>query len=93
MATRPGRVRRWLAVVRTSRIALWAFVALVPLTPLRATAQATPTFSISVTEPSEIVEQVGTTRRITRADIEARNARTLDEALVAKPDGTVVSFK
>jgi hypothetical protein len=34
-----------------------------------------------VTEPYELVEEVGTTRRIGRAEIEARNARTLDEAL------------
>ena len=36
---------------------------------------------MSVTEPSELVEAVGTTRRIGRAEIQARNARTLDEAL------------
>jgi outer membrane cobalamin receptor len=56
-------------------------VALLALLPVTAAAQNTPTFSVSITEPSEIVEQVGTTRRITRADIESRNARTLDEAL------------
>jgi vitamin B12 transporter len=44
-------------------------------------APALPTFSLSVTESSELVEDVGTTRRLTRADIEARSARTLDEAL------------
>jgi outer membrane cobalamin receptor len=55
------------------------------LLPLSAAAQTIPTFSVSVTEPSEVVEQVGTTRRITRADIEARNARTLDEALKLVP--------
>ena len=33
----------------------------------------------------EVVELVGTTRRITRADIDARNARTLDEALRLLP--------
>jgi vitamin B12 transporter len=49
--------------------------------PTLAGAQGTPTFSVSVTEPFELVEAVGTTRRIGRADIEARNARTLDEAL------------
>lgn len=46
-----------------------------------ARAQGTPTFSVSVTEPSELVEAVGTTRRIGRAEIQTRNARTLDEAL------------
>jgi len=46
-----------------------------------ATAQTPPTFSVSVTEPLELVEEVGTTRRIGRAEIEARHARTLDEAL------------
>ena len=40
---------------------------------------------MSITEPSEVIEQIGTTRRITRADIEARNARTLDEALRLVP--------
>ncbi|HEY9467443.1 MAG TPA: TonB-dependent receptor plug domain-containing protein, partial [Vicinamibacterales bacterium] len=60
-------------------------VALLALLPMTAAAQNTPTFSVSVTEPSEIVEQVGTTRRITRADIESRNARTLDEALRLVP--------
>ena len=60
-------------------------MALLALLPMTAAAQNTPTFSVSVTEPSEIVEQVGTTRRITRADIESRNARTLDEALRLVP--------
>jgi outer membrane cobalamin receptor len=50
-----------------------------------ASAQTPPAFSVSVTEPYELVEEVGTTRRITRADIEARNARTLDEALKLLP--------
>ena len=48
-------------------------------------AQPPPTFSVSVTESSELVEDVGTTRRLTRADIEARSARTLDEALRLLP--------
>jgi outer membrane cobalamin receptor len=55
------------------------------LQPLTANAQTPPTFSVSVTEPSELVEEVGTTRRLSRADIEARNARTLDEALRLLP--------
>jgi outer membrane cobalamin receptor len=38
-----------------------------------------------VTEASELVEEVGTTRRIGRTEIEARNARTLDEALRLLP--------
>jgi outer membrane cobalamin receptor len=42
-----------------------------------------PTFSVSVTEPYDLVELVGTTRRITRADIDAQHARTLDEALTS----------
>jgi vitamin B12 transporter len=49
--------------------------------PAAAAAQGVPTYSVSVTESSELVEQVGTTRRIGRAEIESRNARTLDEAL------------
>jgi len=48
-------------------------------------AQTTPTFSVSITEASELVEEVGTTRRIGRAEIEARNARTLDAALRLLP--------
>src|SRR5688572_32322089 len=47
--------------------------------------QPAPTFSVSITEPYELVEEVGTTRRLTRADIETRNARTLDEALRLLP--------
>jgi len=50
-----------------------------------AAAPTPPTFSVSVTEASELVEDVGTTRRLTRADIEARSARTLDEALRLLP--------
>jgi outer membrane cobalamin receptor len=50
-----------------------------------ALAQTPPTYSLSITEPYELVESVGTTRRITRADIDARNARTLDEALRLLP--------
>lgn len=53
--------------------------------PAPADAQTPPAFSVSVTEPYELVEEVGTTRRVTRADIEARNARTLDEALKLLP--------
>lgn len=44
-----------------------------------------PHFSVTVTEASELVEEVGTTRRIAREEIEARNARTLDEALRLLP--------
>jgi outer membrane cobalamin receptor len=52
---------------------------------MSAAGQNTPTFSVTITEPSEVIEQVGTTRRLTRAEIEARNARTLDEALRLLP--------
>ena len=55
------------------------------LPPAIVTAQTSPTFSVSITEASELVEEVGTTRRIGRAEIEARNARTLDEALRLLP--------
>jgi vitamin B12 transporter len=71
--------------VNTLRIVPRALGALLALLPTTAAAQGIPTFSVSITEPSEIVEQVGTTRRITRADIDARNARTLDEALRLLP--------
>ena len=59
--------------------------AVLALQPLAAAAQTTPTFSVNVTESTELVEEVGTTRRIGREDIEARNARTLDEALRLLP--------
>ena len=54
------------------------------LQPLNLAAQ-TPTFSMTITQPSELVEEVGTTRRLGRTEIEARNARTLDEALRLVP--------
>jgi outer membrane receptor protein involved in Fe transport len=60
-------------------------LALVALVPAASAAQTPPAFSVSVTEPYELVEEIGTTRRLTRADIEARNARTLDEALRLLP--------
>ena len=55
------------------------------MSPPPADAQTPPAFSVAVTEPYELVEEVGTTRRVTGADIEARNARTLDEALKLLP--------
>ena len=64
---------------------LLTVLVLQPLALKAQTAQTIPTFSVSVTEASELVEEVGTTRRISRADIEARNARTLDEALRMLP--------
>lgn len=67
-------------------IALVLLVAPITALPLTsADAQTIPTFSVSVTEPIELVEQVGTTRRIGTAEIEARRARTLDEALQLLP--------
>jgi len=60
-------------------------LAVLLLQPLAVNAQTSPTFSVSVTEPYELVEEVGTTRRLSRPDIEARNARTLDEALRLLP--------
>ena len=71
--------------MNTIRFTRRALVALFVLQPIGAGAQNIPTFSVSITEPSEVVEQVGTTRRVTRADIDARNARTLDEALRLVP--------
>lgn len=70
--------------MRTVRVRLSA-IAILALMPMSAAAQNIPTFSVSITEPSELIEQVGTTRRVTRADIEARNASTLDEALRLLP--------
>ena len=60
-------------------------VATLALQPLTAAAQTSPTFSVTGTESTELVEEVGTTRRIGREEIEARNARTLDEALRLLP--------
>ena len=71
--------------MNTLPTASWTLASLLVLQPLSVAAQSIPTFSLSITEPSEIVEQVGTTRRVTRVDIEARNARTLDEALRLLP--------
>ena len=64
---------------------LWLLLAAFVLQPLTTNAQTPQTISVSVTEPYELVEDVGTTRRLTRADIEMRNARTLDEALRLLP--------
>ena len=66
-------------------IPLRTLVLLVAVVPRPAEAQTSPDFSVTVTESSELVEAVGTTRRIGRAEIEARNARTLDEALRLLP--------
>ena len=66
-------------------VLLCATLASTLLAPAAALAQETPTFSVSITEPDEVIEQVGTTRRIDRAEIEARHARTLDEALRLVP--------
>jgi vitamin B12 transporter len=65
--------------------AVLAVLAAMPATGTAQTTTTVPTFSVSVTEASELVEEVGTTRRIGRAEIEARNARTLDEALRLLP--------
>lgn len=50
-----------------------------------AAASQTPNFSVSITEALELIEDVGTTRRIDQSDIEAAQARTLDEALRLLP--------
>ena len=47
--------------------------------------QQTPHFSVSVTDRTDIVEEVGTTRRISKEEIETQQARTLDEALRLLP--------
>lgn len=51
----------------------------------QAAATATPTFTISITEAAELIESVGTTRRLDRGDIELLHARTLDEVLRKLP--------
>lgn len=45
----------------------------------------TPTFSLSITETADVVEDVATTRRIDRSEIDALHARTLDQALALVP--------
>ena len=72
---------------RTAHIHLM-LVGTLALQPLTVSAQTPPTFSVSVTETYELVEEVGTTRRLSRAEIETRNARTLDEALRLSPAST-----
>jgi vitamin B12 transporter len=73
-------------VFRHRRVVPWQVLsAALMLLAADAHPQTPPTFSLSITEPYELVESVGTTRRITRADIDARNARTLDEALRLLP--------
>ena len=47
--------------------------------------QQTPHFSVSVTARTDIVEEVGTTRRISKEEIETQQARTLDETLRLLP--------
>jgi vitamin B12 transporter len=82
---RHRRARRIIWLVPSFRTGLRVLFAFVAVQPMSAGAQPPPTFSVSITEPYELVEEVGTTRRMTRADIEARNARTLDEALRLLP--------
>ena len=44
-----------------------------------------PVFTLSITEAAEIIETVGTTRRIDQSEIRVAHARTLDEALRLLP--------
>jgi outer membrane cobalamin receptor len=44
-----------------------------------------PVYEETVTSPRDLVEDVGTTRRIDEEDIRQESARTLDEALVRQP--------
>jgi vitamin B12 transporter len=78
-------LRPQIDAVKSTRTALLVGALAALPTAAAAAAQAPPTFSVSITEASELVEQVGTTRRIGRAEIEARSARTLDEALRLLP--------
>jgi len=50
-----------------------------------SSAPETPTFTLSITEAAEIIENVGTTRRLDQSEIRAAHARTLDEALRLLP--------
>ena len=74
-----------MPIPRLIRSCALLLAAALPLPAAAQTPISTPTFSVTVTGPSELVESVGTTRRIGRAEIEARNARTLDEALRLLP--------
>ncbi len=51
-----------------------------------APAAPVATFTVAITEPDEIVEEVGTTRRLDRTELQTLHARTLDEALRLLPD-------
>jgi outer membrane receptor protein involved in Fe transport len=73
-------VKASVKILRTR--VLFAFVALLAK---GVSAQTPPTYSVSVTEPYELIEEISTIRRIDREEIEARNARTLDEALRLVP--------
>ena len=78
------------APVRGWRRHAFGFAAMLVLaggTDLAAQTQnrETPHFSVSVTERTDIVEEVGTTRRISKEEIETQQARTLDEALRLLP--------
>jgi vitamin B12 transporter len=55
-------------------------------------AQDTPTeeapvatYTLTITEPAELVQEVGTTRRLHQTELQALHARTLDEALRLLP--------
>jgi vitamin B12 transporter len=84
LASRLSFALRW-GVIRRVPALIYAAILIVLAVQVQLAAQTPPTFSVVVTEPAELVEEVGTTRRIGRAEIEARNARTLDEALRLLP--------
>ena len=77
------------ALGRVARSSIVAFAVALAAAPAAA-GQASPpsqmpTFSVAVTAPGELIVDVGTTRRIDRSEIQARRARTLDEALGLLP--------
>ena len=73
-------------VFRTAHIHLM-LVATLALQPLTAAAQTTPTFSVTVTESTELVEEVGTTRRSA-----ARKSSRATRARWTKRSGCSLAF-
>ncbi len=51
----------------------------------QATSAQSPNFSVTVTESEDVVVQTGTRQTVERADIDRRNARTLNDALTLLP--------
>ena len=53
--------------------------------PAAVSEPSVATFTVAITEPAELIEEVGTTRRLDQAELQVLHARTLDEALRLLP--------